>query len=633
MTGNLRTGSPLCVPRLFARAAVHDSGADRAGARHRRHLRHLQRRPRRHAQAAALSRPGPHRLDLRNQPQSGAGHRRRGELRRVARAEPLVRIPRHGRAEPPDHSAERPAARGHAAGPRPPTCSRRSASQAAHGRTFTQDEDLQGNDAVILLSHEFWQSRLGGRSDVVGSTIDADGRKRTVVGIMPPQFTIEGERADFYITYGWTTERLRGAIGPRALACHRPAARRRHAEAGRRRDGRRSPPQREKEAPRLNTGTFGDRPADSHAHHRNDQAGADRALRRGRARPAHRLRQRREPAARAQHGSPARARAANRARRRSRPAAAADADREPDAVAGRRCRSASRWRSSFIAACWRSSPIAFRCRGSIRSRSTCLWSAFTSVTALATGLLFGLIPALLASAMANDALREGGRHGAGPRSRRMLGALVVVEVALSLVLLTGAGLLIRSFVRLQNVDPGFRAEGVLTARVSLPGARYPQPRDSAAFFDDRRQPHSRAAGRAERRGHRVPADGRRGIGTQLLPARSARASRRPGAVDAGASGHAGILPDHGHSAARRPRLHRRRSRRRTRRRDRQRRRGAAAVSGRGSARQAAAGQRARAERSAGRDRRRRRATSRLASLDTRNAAPPSTCRTRSSRSG
>ena len=122
------------------------------------------------------------------------------------------------------------------------------------------------------------------------------------------------------------------------------------------------------------------------------------------------------------------------------------------------------------------------------------------------GLLFGLIPALLASAMANDALREGGRHGAGPRSRRMLGALVVVEVALSLVLLTGAGLLIRSFVRLQNVDPGFRAEGVLTARVSLPGARYPQPRDSAAFFETRRQPHSRAARRAERGGHRVPAD-------------------------------------------------------------------------------------------------------------------------------
>ena len=158
---------------------------------------------------------------------------------------------------------------------RPLTCFQRSASQAAHGRTFTQDEDLEGNDAVILLSHEFWLSRLGGRSDVVGSTIDADGRKRTVVGIMPPQFTIEGRRADFYITYGWTTERLRAAIG-RGLS---------HAVA-RLRDGvtlqqaademAAIAAQREKESAAAQCRAFGDRHADSRAHHRDDQAGADR---------------------------------------------------------------------------------------------------------------------------------------------------------------------------------------------------------------------------------------------------------------------------------------------------------------------------------------------------------------------
>jgi hypothetical protein len=62
--------------------------------------------------------------------------------------------------------------------------------------------------------------------------------------------------------------------------------------------------------------------------------------------------------------------------------------------------------------------------------------------------------------------------------------MVIAQVALSLVLLSGAGLLIRSFTRLQNIDPGFRAENLLTARVQLPSARYHDPRRSAAFYTD-----------------------------------------------------------------------------------------------------------------------------------------------------
>jgi predicted permease len=80
------------------------------------------------------------------------------------------------------------------------------------------------------------------------------------------------------------------------------------------------------------------------------------------------------------------------------------------------------------------------------------------------------------------ALREGGRHGGGLKSRRILGGLVVAEVALSLVLLTSAGLLIRSFIRLQSINPGFRSEGVLTARVQTPGVRYPTPAQRAGFY-------------------------------------------------------------------------------------------------------------------------------------------------------
>jgi putative ABC transport system permease protein len=109
---------------------------------------------------------------------------------------------------------------------------------------------------------------------------------------------------------------------------------------------------------------------------------------------------------------------------------------------------------------------------------------FTMALSLGTGLLFGVLPAVLASSSASQSLHEGGRHGSGPRSRRVLGALVVAEVALSLVLLAGAGLLIRSFMRLQDVDPGFRASGLLTARVQLPGTRYEDDRKSAAFFTE-----------------------------------------------------------------------------------------------------------------------------------------------------
>jgi putative ABC transport system permease protein len=66
----------------------------------------------------------------------------------------------------------------------------------------------------------------------------------------------------------------------------------------------------------------------------------------------------------------------------------------------------------------------------------------------------------------------------------MLSALVVAEVALSLVLLASAGLLIRSFVRLQNIDPGFKPGGVLTARVQTPGVRYPTPAQRTAFYSN-----------------------------------------------------------------------------------------------------------------------------------------------------
>jgi putative ABC transport system permease protein len=103
------------------------------------------------------------------------------------------------------------------------------------------------------------------------------------------------------------------------------------------------------------------------------------------------------------------------------------------------------------------------------------------VTALATGILFGLVPAFVSTSAASGAWRDGGRHGGGRRLRGVLSTLVVAEVALSLVLLAGAGLLMRSFVKLQSNDLGFRIEGVLTAGVQLPGTRY-DPRQAERFY-------------------------------------------------------------------------------------------------------------------------------------------------------
>jgi putative ABC transport system permease protein len=109
--------------------------------------------------------------------------------------------------------------------------------------------------------------------------------------------------------------------------------------------------------------------------------------------------------------------------------------------------------------------------------------AFTAIVSLATGVLFGLAPAIAASRAAlNDALKEGGRTSAG--RGRAGAALVVSEVALSLMLLVAAGLLIRSFVRLQDVAPGFDSASLLTFRLSLPESRYTTFDKGQRFFDE-----------------------------------------------------------------------------------------------------------------------------------------------------
>jgi putative ABC transport system permease protein len=109
--------------------------------------------------------------------------------------------------------------------------------------------------------------------------------------------------------------------------------------------------------------------------------------------------------------------------------------------------------------------------------------AFTTVLALLTTLVFGLAPALQS---ARTDLAEALKDGRSPGSRRahVQHAWIVVQVALTIVLLTGAGLLLRSFATLLDVDPGYRAANVLTVRLSLPHAQYREGSQRQAFFDE-----------------------------------------------------------------------------------------------------------------------------------------------------
>jgi putative ABC transport system permease protein len=111
---------------------------------------------------------------------------------------------------------------------------------------------------------------------------------------------------------------------------------------------------------------------------------------------------------------------------------------------------------------------------------------FTFVISVLTGTMFGLVPALQTTKLdLNETLKEGGSKGVGSSGgNRVRSALVVFEVALTLVLLIGAGLMIKSFVNLQKTDLGFKPENVLTFELTLPVPNYREPPKVASFYDN-----------------------------------------------------------------------------------------------------------------------------------------------------
>jgi putative ABC transport system permease protein len=352
--------------------------------------------------------------------------------------------------------------------------------QPAIGRAYTSNEDMRGNDQVMVVSHDFWQTRLGGRSDVVGTTIRVNGVPRTVVGVMPEGFTLAGQKLSYLIPYGWVAEQLRAAQGRGSsygIARLRDGVTLEQA----RNEMRQLMSEREKEAPRLNTGWSAVLvPVHEQMVEQIQPAlliltgavllvlliacvnVANLLLARSTVRQ-------RELGIRAALG----------ARRRRLLAQLLSESLLLGAAGGAAgLVLAYAFHRGLLALVADRIPVPRLDHVSLDPSML----AATMGLALATGLLFGFVPAIVSSRSVNETLREGGRHGSGPRSRRILSGLVVAEVALSLVLLVSAGLLIRSFVRLQNIDPGFKPEGVLTARVQTPAVRYPTAAQRSGFF-------------------------------------------------------------------------------------------------------------------------------------------------------
>ncbi len=353
---------------------------------------------------------------------------------------------------------------------------------AAKGRTFVSEETWETGRQIAIISDRLWRNHFGADPTLVGRTAQLDGRSVEIVGVMPPQFRFPVEEVDVWFPTQWdpanrTQVFFRRAHWVRPVARLRPGLSREEANA-----------QLQVVVDRLST----------------DFPETNRVMGAGMM-PLHDflVGDTRHPlqillGAVALLLLIACANVGNlmlvRARGREREAALR---LTLGAARGRLVRQAIT--ESFVVATL--GAIAGFLLGSLGTRWlgalqpegmlpvsevglswTVLWYVLGITTVCA--LLFGIAPALWnGKRVPGEVLKEGARTGAGShRMRRWGNALVVAEVALALPLAVGAGLLVRSFQVLQQVNPGFDGRGVLTVELALPGARYDSGEKQTGFY-------------------------------------------------------------------------------------------------------------------------------------------------------
>jgi putative ABC transport system permease protein len=349
------------------------------------------------------------------------------------------------------------------------------------GRTFGADEDRAGGPPVVLLSYGLWQRRFGSSQDILGKTINLDSQPYTVVGVLPPHFQVL-QPADVFVPFTPWAKTLpddrNWHPGIIAIARLKPGVSRVQARTEMVAITKRL----EQQYPDYNTGTSADIVGLQEQMVQNVRPAlilllgavsfvlliacvnvANLLLARAASRG-------REVAIRTSMGA-SRRRIVRQLLTESVLISVAGG------ILGLILASAALGPLLTISA--GSVPQAF----TVRLDSSVL--IFTLVLSVLTGLVFGLVPALRTAKLdLRESLNEGSRGStAGPGQHRLRAVLVATEIALAMLLLVGAGLLLRSFSRLQEVPPGFQADHLLAADIPLSENAYAKSEQRFEFFD------------------------------------------------------------------------------------------------------------------------------------------------------